>query len=249
MDALEYYVRTGLGIGIIMLLGGVLIPLCVLMMPWRAARVRLCNRYGKVVGPIAAWLTKADVRIHNREGLDGSYPAIYISNHTSNLDVLLAMWLCPVGGCGVAKKQIAAVPVFGQLYWLSGHLLVDRENRERAVASLKETAEFVRSKRLGLWIWPEGTRSANGRLIPFKKGLAHMAIATGLPIVPVVVHNAHKNWGKNQLRLNRVVVDINVLPPISTEGWSTDTISEHLAMVHGVVADALGPDQKPAAAE
>ena len=78
--------------------------------------------------------------MRHRERLEASSPAIYITNHTATLDVLIAMWLCRVGGCGIAKKEIARIPFFGWAYWLSGHLLIDRGDREGAIAALAATA-------------------------------------------------------------------------------------------------------------
>ena len=153
----------------------ILIPLTVLCLPWRGVRVRIGNYYGKVVGSVIAWLARAKVVIHDRDRLDGSFPAIYVSNHASMLDIFLGMWLCPAGGCGIAKKEVGRVPFFGWLYFLTGHLLIDRANRESAIAGLRGVTEAVRKYNLGVWMWPEGTRSRDGRLLPFKKGLGHLA--------------------------------------------------------------------------
>jgi len=155
----------------------VYLSLSLLLLPWRPLRIRIGNVYGKTVAPPVAWILGVRTRVRHRERLAESRPAIYVTNHTSTLDVLIAMWLCPVGGCGIAKKEIARIPFFGWAYWLSGHLLIDRGDREGAIAALAATAEFVRRHRLSIWIWPEGTRSRNGRLLPFRKGFAHLAIA------------------------------------------------------------------------
>lgn len=213
------------------------------LLPWRALRIKLCNYYGKVVGPVIIRIANATPIVHHRERIAAAYPAIYISNHTSTLDAFIAIWLCPVGGCGVV--EIANIPFFGWLYRLSGHLRVDRSDRRGAVAALKATAEVVSRHHLSMWIWPEGTRSRDGRLLPLKKGFVHLAIATGLPIVPIVVHGAHKNWAKHAFTLNPVTVPIYVLPPIDTSTWQIDTTEAHCAEVHRVLAAALPPDQKP----
>ena len=92
---------------------------------------------------------------------------------------------------------------------------------------------------------PEGTRSKDGRLKPFKKGFVHMAIATGFPVVPVVVHGAHKNWEKGTFAFKPMTLDIEILPPIDTRGWKEETAGEHADQVHAVFAGALRDDQKP----
>lgn len=223
----------------------VFFPICFLLLPWRGLRVRLANVYGKMVGRTGVWLIGARPLIHDRERLNGSFPAIYVSNHASNLDIALGMWLCPIGGCGVAKKEVARVPFFGWLYWLSGHLLVDRENRDNAIAALKSVADAVHRENLGIWIWPEGTRSRDGRLLPFKKGMGHLALATRLPIVPVVIHDAHKAWTKHGFQTRAMDVHIEVLPPIPTTDWTAERLDAHIESVRQVIIDKLGPDQKP----
>ena len=106
-------------------------------------------------------------------------------------------------------------------------------------------AEFINRHGLSLWIWPEGTRSRDGKLQSFKKGFVHAALATGLPIVPVVVHNAAKIFPRGKLKFNPGPLDIEVLDAISTEGWALETIEEHVIQVREVVASTLekGPPQ------
>jgi lysophosphatidate acyltransferase len=216
-----------------------------LLLPWWPSRIRIGNVYGKAVGPSVVRILGVRTRVRHRERLAASSPAIYITNHTSALDVLIAMWLCPVGGCGIAKKEIARIPFFGWAYWLSGHLLIDRGDREGAIAALSATAGFVRRHRLSIWIWPEGTRSRNGRLLPFRKGFAHLAIATGLPVVPVVLHGAHERLPDRSFTLIPGELEVEVLESIDTRSWKRETVEEHVEQVRGIVCRALRPAQRP----
>ena len=93
------------------------------------------------------------------------------------------------------QKTIGIYSFFGQIYWLSGHLLIDRSNRESAIASIKEVTQIVHKNLLSLWIWPEGTRARDGRLTPFKKGFVHLALDTKLPIVPISSLIKHTRFG------------------------------------------------------
>jgi 1-acyl-sn-glycerol-3-phosphate acyltransferase len=223
----------------------IVVIVLILLLPSRVARVHVCNFYGKVIGRTITWFAGVTPNVSNRDGLDASMPAIYVSNHTSTLDLFIGIWLCPYGGCGVLKKQVTHVPFFGQLALLSGHLLIDRANKDKAVEALKDTASFVKKHKLGIWIMPEGTRSRDGHLLPFKKGFVHMAIATGIPVVPVVVHGAHKNWEKGTFAFKPMTLDIEVLPPIDTSSWKEETAGEHADQVHAIFAKALRDDQKP----
>jgi lysophosphatidate acyltransferase len=222
-----------------------MIPLALALLPSRQARIKLCNYYGKAIGRTLIAISGVTPIVRHQERIGLASPAIYVSNHTSVLDVFFAIWLCPIGGCGVAKKEIGNIPFFGWLYRLSGHLLIDRENRKNAIAGLDGVAEVVKKHNLSIWMWPEGTRSKDGRLLPIKKGLGHLAIATGLPIVPVVINNAHKNWPKKQFVLRPTTVEVDILEPIRTDHWRHETIEDNLAEVHRAFAEALNPGQKP----
>ncbi len=245
MRSLNSILRFSLGF-VIVAVGSVLTVAAALpLIPWRTARIRLCNFYGHTVGRAVIACAGADPVVRNRERLNASMPAIYVANHTSTLDAFIAIWLCPYGGCGVFKKEIAWIPFFGQLLLLSGHLMLDRSNTGRAVDALKDVAVLVKAKRLGIWIMPEGTRSKDGRLRPFKKGFVHLAIATGLPVVPVVVHGAHRNWPLGLLNLQPMQVKIDVLPAIDTRTWTEEKAGDHAESVYEALKTALNDDQKP----
>lgn len=219
--------------------------LSLLLLPWRPLRIRIGNLYGKAVAPSVARILGVRTLVRHRNRLAASSPAIYITNHTSALDGFMAMWLCPVGGCGIAKQEITRIPFFGWAYWLSGHLLIDRSDREGAIAALTATAEFVRRQRLSIWIWPEGTRSRDGRLLPFRKGFAHLAIATGLPVVPVVLHGAHQRLPDRSFRIFPGEIEVEVLESIDTQSWKVETIEKHVEQVQEIVCRALRPAQRP----
>jgi lysophosphatidate acyltransferase len=219
----------------------------ILLLPSRTARIRACNYWGHIMGPYYIWLSGCEFEVTGREHLDRNRSAIYISNHTSVLDIMIAIRLSPVGTVGVAKKEIMYYPVFGQLYYLSGHLRIDRANAKRSVASLAGLADLVKRKRLSIFIWAEGTRSRDGRLLPLKKGFAHLAMQTGLPVVAMVVQGAHKCWEKRTHTINSVPVSVEVLPPIETTHWTPENIDEALEEVHAKIRAALPADQLPLA--
>ena len=214
--------------------------LMILALPFRTWRVRLGNFCGKMIGPVVSWLVGAKITNPDSDKLNSSRPAIFVTNHASALDVFIGMALCPYGGCGVGKKEILKIPFFGLAYWLAGHLLIDRGNNAKAVASMKKLSNFVKAKDLSIWIWPEGTRSLDGKLIPFKKGFVHLALATGLPVVPVMVHGAHKVWPAKTMQFYPGEVKVEVLDPIDTKDWNKHNIEAHVKQVKSVMSEALG---------
>ena len=213
--------------------------LMLLTLPFRSLRVRIGNLCGKIIGPVIARIVGAKVVNPDAEKLSNSTPAIFVTNHSSALDVFISMGLCPYGGCGVGKKEILKIPFFGQAYWLAGHLLIDRGNNSKAIDSMAKLSNFVKTKNLSIWIWPEGTRSLDGKLIPFKKGFVHLALATGLPIVPVVLHGAHKVWPAKTMEFYPGEVRVEVLDSIKTDNWSKENLDKHVEEVRGIMAKAL----------
>ncbi len=213
--------------------------LMILALPFRTLRVRIGNFCGKIIGPVVSRLVGAKIINPDSKKLNTSAPAIFVTNHTSALDVFVGMALCPYGGCGIGKKEILKIPFFGQAYWLAGHLLIDRSNNAKAIASMAKLSDFVKSKNLSIWIWPEGTRSVDGKLIPFKKGFVHLALETGLPVVPVMLHGAHEVWPAKTMQFYPGNVEVEVLDPIETDKWSKDTVDNHVEHVKSIMAKSL----------
>jgi len=150
--------------------------------------------------------------------------AIYIANHQNNYDMVTASKIVQPPTVTVGKKSLAWIPFFGQLYWLTGNLLIDRNNRSKAHGTIAEVVEHFRKRKISIWMFPEGTRSRGRGLMPFKTGAFHAAIAAGVPIIPVCVSNTH---GKIKLnRWNNGLVIVEMLPPVDTQGWGKEQVRE-----------------------
>jgi len=242
---LSSWLRLSVGFVLFASMTTICMSVCVVLLPWRIARIKTCNYYGKVAGRMVMWMSGCELTITGVEHLDPTRPAIYVSNHTSMIDAFLAMFLSPVGTVGVVKKQILYYPFFGQLYFLSGHLRIDRANRESARASMADLASFVGAHSLSIYLWPEGTRSRTGQLLPFKKGVYHLAKQTGLPLVPIVVEGAHEAWVKGSMKVARVPIRVSILPAIDTSDWKDETMMEHIDEVWTQFKDTLPERQQP----
>jgi 1-acyl-sn-glycerol-3-phosphate acyltransferase len=229
-------------VGILVLL---MVPVLLLFLPSRVLRIRVANAFGSLIGRSALWCSGCRVTVSGQEQVRAGRPAIYACNHTSILDAFTTIWLTPMGTVGVAKREVFYYPFYGQAWWLAGHVFLDRARTDRAKAALRRTAEFIRRKRLHLCILPEGTRSDSGRLLPFKKGIVHLALATRLPIVPMVTMGLAPAWKRGTLRLTPVDAKIVFLPPILTDDWSEDRIDEHVAELRAAFLGVLPESQQP----
>ncbi|RYV04226.1 1-acyl-sn-glycerol-3-phosphate acyltransferase [Shewanella sp. OPT22] len=150
-------------------------------------------------------------------------PNVYVANHQNNYDIFTHTAVVPKGTVSIGKKSLAWIPFFGQLYWLSGNILIDRKNRHSAVSTMAKAAEKVRDEKLSVWVFPEGTRSRGRGLLPLKSGAFHTAIASGAPVVPVVASS------QNDIKLNRWnngTVIIEMMEPVATEGLAKSDVKQ-----------------------
>ncbi|EOU9606466.1 1-acylglycerol-3-phosphate O-acyltransferase [Cronobacter dublinensis] len=164
------------------------------------------------------------VELRKPQGAENYGNAIYIANHQNNYDMVTASKIVQPPTVTVGKKSLVWIPFFGQLYWLTGNLLIDRNNRSKAHGTIAEVVEQFRKRKISIWMFPEGTRSRGRGLMPFKTGAFHAAIAAGVPIIPVCVSNTH---GKIKLnRWNNGLVIVEMLPPVDTQGWGKEQVRE-----------------------
>jgi 1-acyl-sn-glycerol-3-phosphate acyltransferase len=150
--------------------------------------------------------------------------AIYIANHQNNYDMVTASSIVQPPTVTVGKKSLMWIPFFGLLYWLTGNLLIDRNNRAKAHGTIAEVVKNFKKRKISFWMFPEGTRSRGRGLLPFKTGAFHAALAAGVPIIPVCVSNTSNKINLN--RLNNGLVIVEMLPPIDTSHWGKDQVRD-----------------------
>ena len=141
------------------------------------------------------------------------------------------------GTVTVGKKSLVWIPFFGQLYWLTGNLLIDRNNRAKAHGTISQVVNQIKKKNLSIWMFPEGTRSRGRGLMPFKTGAFHAAISAGVPIVPICVSNTNGKVKLNRWSNGHVIVEM--LPPVDTTGYTKDRLRELSEHCHKLMADKI----------
>jgi 1-acyl-sn-glycerol-3-phosphate acyltransferase len=171
-------------------------------------------------------------------GLDPSRPSVYVANHQSLLDIPALILAMPCGFRFVAKRTLLHIPIFGWAIWLAGFILIDRSDREGAIRSLARAAERVR-RGTSIIIFAEGTRSADGRLQPFKKGGFVLALQAGVPIVPVSIRGGHEVLPKGSMRLRPGIFHVVFGAPVPTSSYSFETRDDLIAVVRQRIAAGL----------
>ena len=184
--------------------------------PWRRAIAGWCQRGW---GGGVLWAARCPVIVEREPGAElpeGGF--VYAANHQGILDILaLFAGLRERPFVFAAKRVLFYVPVVGWHLRAAGFIEVDRGNPHRAVAAMKAAVGRVRAGTV-VTVYPEGTRSADGSVLPFKKGAFHLALDAQVPIVPVAVEGAQKAMRKNTVRLYGHAIRIRVGKPIPTAG-------------------------------
>jgi 1-acyl-sn-glycerol-3-phosphate acyltransferase len=163
--------------------------------------------------PSCLWLAGARLEV-TRAGSLPDGPLIFACNHESALDIWALVATVPRIVRFVAKIELFRIPVFGQYMRLGGHIAVDRSNRSNAVASLRRAGQTVRAG-TSLIVFPEGTRSLDGRIRPFKKGPFVVAHEAGVPVVPVAISGAGRITPKNHIAVQPGTIRIAIGDPVS----------------------------------
>ena len=194
-------------------------PLIWCARPWARAVLAVCG-------------TK--VRVAGRARVPDGRPVIYITNHQSHFDMLALIRALPGQYRAIAKKELFAIPLFGWAIWLAGFIRIDREDREKAFRSLDVAAERIRRGRSVL-VFAEGTRSPDGRLLPFKKGGFVLAIQSGCPIVPISISGSRAILARNTLDVRRGTIDVVIGEPIEVTDYTMETRNELIARVRSAI--------------
>ncbi|MDO3377428.1 lysophospholipid acyltransferase family protein [Geoalkalibacter halelectricus] len=161
------------------------------------------------------------VRCRGEVALESGQAVIFMPNHQSNFDILALLACIRPPFRWLAKKELFSIPLFGTAMRLAGCIAVDRGDRERAVASMDEAARRIRGGE-SVVIFPEGTRSFDDRLLPFKKGGFMTALKAQAPVIPVRISGSGQVHRKHSRRIRAGTIAIDFLPPIETRGLTTD---------------------------
>jgi 1-acyl-sn-glycerol-3-phosphate acyltransferase len=169
---------------------------------------------------------------------------LFAANHTSSADPPAIVGAIPRRIAILLKESLFKWPIVGQAFWSVHFIPVNRGVREAAIASVEKATEALKAGQSFL-IYPEGTRSPDGRLQEFKKGAVVMAIKAGVPIVPMVCSGAHRVMVKRSLVIHPGEIVVEFLPPIDASKYSFEERDALNQRVHDAMAAALPPDQRP----
>ncbi|SNV55941.1 1-acyl-sn-glycerol-3-phosphate acyltransferase [Pasteurella multocida] len=195
------------------------------------------------VGVVARWFGRLyplfGLKVEHRfpENADNIGSCIYIGNHQNNYDMVTISYMVKPRTVSVGKKNLIWIPFFGIVYWVTGNILIDRENRTKAHGTMNEVARRIKEDNLSVWMFPEGTRSRGRGLLPFKTGAFYAAVAAGVPVVPVVCSTTQGKIDLNRWDNGKVICEM--LDPIDTSMYSKDNVRELAAHCHEIMAKRI----------
>lgn len=175
------------------------------------------DRAAKIWAQNALWSAGIPYRVVGLEGVPIHAPMVIACNHQSWFDIFLLAAALPGSLRFVAKKELERVPVMGRAMRMSGHVFIDRQNRQAAFGAYEEAAAHIRAG-ISAVVFPEGTRSRTGELLPFKKGPFVLAIAAQVPLVPVYSAGTFTLMPKGSWRVNPHPIALFFGKPIDTTG-------------------------------
>ncbi len=174
-----------------------------LIRPFHRNNVALfASWYGKV-----SRLFGVEVEIRYHPAVQATMPCVFVANHQNSYDLFTLSGSLLPGTVTVGKKSLKFIPFFGQLYWLAGNILIDRNNKSRAVGTMQGAVDRISGDKVSVWVFPEGTRSYGRGLLPFKTGAFHIAQQAQVAVVPVCMSTTSGKIKLNRWNNGKVIIE------------------------------------------
>jgi 1-acyl-sn-glycerol-3-phosphate acyltransferase len=217
-------------LGLLTLVIGVPAIVLALLLPGKTLKGKLFLVVSKTYARIALGFFRVQVAGRGIGNIDAGRPYVFMSNHASHVDSPALALVISHPLHWVFKKELARIPVFGWALLACGQIMVDRSSSGQSREAFAKALSGL-SGNNSVMIYPEGTRSRDGTLQPFKKGGFWMALQTGLPIVPVRVSGSREVVAADTLRVRPGTITVEILPPIETRGKTSADIPDLMSRV------------------
>lgn len=192
---------------------------------------KLANLWAKIL----LLICNIKVKVIGEENLLQGKPQIFMANHQSDFDILISLAYIPVQFRWIAKKELFTIPIFGAAMKSAGYIEMDRSNHEKALQSIDEAALRIRRGK-SIMTFPEGTRSRDGEIKAFKQGAFHLAIKSGVPIVPVSIIGSGRIMPKRSLRIKPGQIKMIIGKPVNAVNYD---IEKRLDLIEKVRAEII----------
>ena len=178
-----------------------------------------------------------EVEVRIPESVKNIGPVVWLANHQNSYDLFTHANAVLPGTVSVGKKSLKWIPFFGQMYWLTGNILIDRKNTNKAMNTIQLTADKIKKDKLSIWMFPEGTRSRGRGLLPLKTGAFRTAIQAEVPIVPVCASNQHGTIQLNRWDNGKIIIEF--LEPLYIENSDRENLRKTVNQVHELMKNKI----------
>ena len=215
---------------------------------WIRKSTSKAQQFPRIWGRLLCRIAAIRVRVEGRDNLDPDQTYIFVGNHSSQTDIWAFQGYIPHDFRWIAKKELFAIPIFGSAMRAVGFISIDRSRGRQALISLNDAAKRI-AEGSSVLIFPEGTRSPDGHLQPFKTGAIMLAIKAGVPVVPVGFNGAHQVLPKKSLLSRGGDIVLRIGSPMSTTDFKAKDKQELARKLQKQVAALLDECHQPAALE
>jgi 1-acyl-sn-glycerol-3-phosphate acyltransferase len=214
---------------LLMMLAG--LPLSLVSPDWLHNWGRLWARGGLLLAGVR-------LEIHGTEHTPAGRPLVFMPNHQSSFDILVMYAAIPGQFRWLAKAELFRIPIFGLTMSRAGYISIDRSNRIKALESMKLAAGRIAAG-TSVVIFPEGTRTTDGHLLPFKKGGFMLALQSGVDIVPMAIQGSYEVMSKKSLKVRSGTIRVDFFPPVTTSTHSVRELDDLMNQVREPIAAGL----------
>lgn len=184
------------------------------------------DRNGNIIHHYARWWAKVQllasgvrVKVKGLEHLDRERPYIYMPNHQGSYDIFALLSCLPVQFRWIAKKELFAIPILGWAMGAANYISIDRSGRRKALESIERAASKIKAG-VSVVIFPEGTRSRDGSIQPFKRGGFTLALKSGVPIIPITINGSRDVMPRDSMRVRPGEIRVSIDRAIQTTPFS-----------------------------
>lgn len=198
------------------------------------AKENSIHKIARIWAKILLRIANIKVEVQGKENVLPGKPQIFMANHQSDLDVLITLAHVPGQSRWIAKKELFRIPIFGRAMKKAGYIPIDRENRQEAIKSLNEAAIKIKEGK-SVMSFPEGTRSADGTIKPFKQGMFYLAIQSGVPVVPITIIGAADLMKKRSLTVKPGAIRLIIDKPVDVSPYTLETRHELIERIRNII--------------
>jgi 1-acyl-sn-glycerol-3-phosphate acyltransferase len=209
-----------------------------ILISWTGGNADTIHKIGRIWAKCLLSAANIKVTVKGISSMNPRRSCIYMPNHMSNLDIPVLQAYLPVQFRWLAKAELFKIPVFGQAMQRAGYISIDRSDRKSAIQSLHKAAKIIKEG-VSVIIFPEGTRSRNHRIQPFKKGGFVLAIDSGVPIVPITIRGTWPIMHKKRMRIKPGNVVVEIAKPIESSKYTRETKDDLMDKVRNIIMESF----------